>query len=71
MSKKNKKETHNEYEDYDINPARGQKKSKSRRKRKDTKHMLQDFKDYGNNLRSSEDLDDINDWYGDTLDKDW
>ena len=73
MSKKKKNKTdHNEREDYyDIASARGQKKSKSKQKRRNTKDRLQDFKDYGSDNRKSQDLEDINDWYGDTLDKDW
>ncbi|MBC8443058.1 MAG: hypothetical protein H8D80_02575 [Proteobacteria bacterium] len=69
MSKKNKPKR-NEYEDdYDIRSSRNRKKSKSRRKRKDTKHILQDFKDCKNN--ESQNIEDINEWYGDTLNKDW
>ena len=66
MSKKKKIDYDAREDYYDISSARGQKKSKSKRKRKNTKDMLQDFKDY-----TSKDLEDINDYYGDSLDKDW
>ena len=72
MSKNNKTHDYFENEDYyDISSPRSQKKSRSRKKRRNTKDMLRDFTDARNGRSTFDDVEDLNDWYGDSLEKDW
>ena len=70
--KRNRQQNWNEAEDYyDISSVRSQKKSKSRKKRRNTKDMLRDFTDTRNGKSAADDFRDLHDYYGDSLEKDW
>ena len=70
--RKRNQENWNEAEDYyDISSNRSQKKSKARKKRRNTKDMLRDFTDARNGRSAADEFENLHDYYGDSLEKDW
>ena len=68
--KRNRQENWNEAEDYyDISSARSE--NKARKKRRNTKDMLRDFTDARNGRSAADEFENLHDYYGDSLEKDW